>query len=467
MEVTRREKTLAGLFLKFVVLFCVSTFLIVAGVFVLVLCAASAGLLLPANYAEVKLAENAVQIRESGDNLERWIPGGCTYGVYNPDGAYLTGNMPEDEQESAWEHYQKNNMYAEYKGYYRFLSLKDGNICIVKYYLIMRYSSEELNKLLPAPEALMPILDIFLCVINAVLLSIRYAKKMKMQLRQVRRITEKIAENDLEFETKTSELREINEIMTSLGRMKEALQEALKAQWDMERQRQEQLSALAHDVKTPLTVIRGNAELLNEGELAGEERECIRDILLSAEEIEKYLKTMNQVIYGIRQETEPAVLPCRVLERRFRETARQLTTAEKIPAVFDIRTAEGAVICNEPEILRAWSNIVSNAVEHTDRRMGISISIRTKVREGTSYLRASVQDYGAGFSAKDLQYADKEFYSGDTSRHDRGHSGLGLAIAKRFAEEQGGFLEYGNCDKGAEAALWLKMENVLDSPVAS
>ena len=462
MEVKRKEKTLAGLFLKYVAFFCVNTILLAAGVFLLMICLSAVGCLLPANYAEVQLSENVVYIRGAGDSLEQWIPQGCTYGIYSTDGLWLTGNFPVQEQESAWNHYENNTMYAEYKGYYRFIPMDDGNVCIVKYHLIMRFSNEKLNELLPAPELLIPILDIILFILNAVLLSQRFAGKVKVQLRELRMITDKISQNDLEFETKTSDLKEINEIMASLGRMKDTLKDSLKAQWDMEKQKQEQLSALAHDIKTPLTIIRGNTELLKESGQAEEESECIEYILENVEEIEKYLENMRQVIYGDRQEADMVVLRCESLKETFRETAKQLSTAGKIPVSFDIRSFDGRICCNEAEVLRAWSNIVSNAVEYTNCQRGIMISIRTEYKESRLYFVAAVRDYGTGFSARDLQYADKEFYSGDASRHDRRHSGLGLAIAKRFAEDQGGFLEYKNCSDGtgAEVELWLKAENL-------
>lgn len=458
MEVTRKEKTLAGLFLKYVALFCVNTILLTAGVFALGVYASSTGILLPANYEEIQLSENAAHIREAEDSLEQWIPKGCTYGVYNAQGRWLTGTFLQQEQKSAWSCYEENKIYAEHKGYYRFIPLNRGEICIVKYHLIMRYSNEVLNEILPAPELLMPILDIILFILNAVLLSGRFAKKVKMQLQELRVFTEKIAENDLEFEAKTSELKEINEIMTSLNQMKDALQDSLKAQWDMERQKQEQLSALAHDVKTPLTIIRGNAELLKESVLSEEDQECAEYVLANAYEIEKYLESMKQVLQGDKQGTEPAVLHSELLEKAFQEVAGQLAAAEKIPVSFAIRPSVGTICCDETSILRAWSNIVSNAVEQTNRQRGIEVSIRTEYKENQTYLVATVRDYGAGFSARDLQYADQEFYSGDNSRHDRKHSGLGLSIAKRFVKAQGGFLKFENCkdDEGAVVSLFLR-----------
>ncbi len=308
MEIKRKEKTLFGLFLKYVTLFCVNTILLAAGVFGLMLWAAGAGLLLPANYAEVQLSENAGEIYRAGDLLETWIPQGCTYGVYGPGGEWQEGNFPRQEQKKAWDHYEKNHIYAEYKGFYRFLPLEDGNICIVKYYLVMRYAGDMLNKLFPSPEILMPIADLVLFVLNAVLLSRSFAKKVGEELQALQGITERIAANDLEFETGTSDVREIEGIMSSLGRMKDALQESLRAQWDMEKQKHEQLSALAHDIKTPLTIIRGNAELLKESGLSQEDQECVRYILDGGEEIQGYLEAMKEVMGGPGQGKERAAV---------------------------------------------------------------------------------------------------------------------------------------------------------------
>lgn len=459
MEIKKREKTLAGLFSKYIAVFCISTLLLAGGVFLLLLLMTNLGLVLPANYAESALSEHAEEIRGAGDDLETWIPEGCTYGLYDREGVWLAGDFPEPEQKAAWGQYEKESISAGKNSYYRFMKLDNGKLCIVKYQLAMRYTNSKLNELLPGPEILMPILDILLFLGNVVLLSRSFAKKLQIQLGELREITEKIAGNDLEFETGASDIKEINEVMSSFGQMKNALQASLKAQWDMEKQKQEQLAALAHDVKTPLTIIRGNAELLEEEELSGESRECAAYILANVKEIEQYLETMRQVLRGREQAADKKLLSCRELEERFRETAKQMSAAEKIPVSFDIRLSEGWVLCNEESMVRAWSNLVSNGAEHTDRKKGLAVSIREESKAGGGYLAASVRDYGAGFTEKALQYADQEFYSGDTSRHDRKHQGLGLAIAKRFLEEQGGFLEFKNSEgSGAEVSLWIKLE---------
>lgn len=212
---------------------------------------------------------------------------------------------------------------------------------------------------------------------------------------------------------------------------------------------------------------------MKESVLSEEDQECAGYILANVEEIEKYLETIREVIDSPGQEkerkTEKEVISCKLLEADLGEMAGQLAKAEKIPVSFtsglleEEESSGERVFCNLANILRAWSNIVSNGAEHTDRQRGIEILTERRCKGEQAYLRAAVRDCGPGFSKKDLQYASQEFYSGDISRHDRSHSGLGLSIAKRFVEEQGGFLEYGNRrdGAGAEVALWLRVEGRL------
>ena len=83
VEIKKKQKTLSGLFLKFAVLFCVNTVLIIAGNILLALIFAYAGLTLPANYAENQLTEYTVEIQRAGNSPEQWIPPGCSYGIYD------------------------------------------------------------------------------------------------------------------------------------------------------------------------------------------------------------------------------------------------------------------------------------------------------------------------------------------------------------------------------------------------
>lgn len=456
----RKQKNLAGLFLKFAVLFCVTTILIAVGCTAALIGSVYTGAALPANYAETQLTEHTRDIKGAGESVEEWIPQGCTYGIYSPSGEWKSGSFTEDEREEAWRQYQEESIYAPSGAYYRFIEQESGDVCIVQYGLYVRYAWEPLNGRLPSPEAMSLVLTAALFILNAVLLSRHFAKRLNQRLGELRKITDKIGDHDLEFETKPSDIKEIDEVMTSLSQMKDALKTSLETQWEMEQQKQEQLTALAHDIKTPLTVIQGNAELLAEDQLSPESKECADYILANVRDIEQYLEDMKQVLYGNGKEYRAEKISCAELGEELRRAAEQIAAADKIPVHYEAEELQGDLICCPERLLRAWKNILSNAGEYTDKSRGIWVRLGQCEREGKEYMTAAVQDYGPGFSPKDLEYADQEFYSGDDSRHNRKHQGLGLAIAKRFLEEQGGFLEFGNYENGAEVVMGI-MLNVI------
>ena len=134
-----------------------------------------------------------------------------------------------------------------------------------------------------------------------------FAKTMKKRLEQLQSVTQKISENDLEFAVQTTDIKEINRVLYSLEHMKDALQKSLRKQWDMEAEQTRQVRALVHDIKTPLTIIKGNAELSAEDveemlSVSGEASKpsafagsaaCQKQILEHTEEMEEYLEKIH------------------------------------------------------------------------------------------------------------------------------------------------------------------------------
>nr|WP_297885431.1 HAMP domain-containing sensor histidine kinase [uncultured Blautia sp.] len=466
MEIkNKKKKTLTGIFagyiLSFVMLTIVWAFFCFILMFAVIL---TSGLgLLPANYGELVLEKNNEAIKESEKVGEELIPSGSQFGIFDQDGTFLYGSFDKKDQETAWQNYQKDNQYARGKGYYHFFQRKNGEICIVKYYIEVRYANEKLNDILPPAEKLtswlMAGLFTILTVLSGLILSRHFAKRMKKELAGLAQVTEKIACNDLDFEVQSSNIREMEDSMRSLEKMKDALKISLQQQWEAEQSRNRQLSALAHDIKTPLTVIRGNAELLTEGELCSEDLFCVQEILKNARDIEQYLDSMRQVLKGQKNRTEQERVSCSDLAWEFKEAACRLGEVKRIPVFLETEEGEheGEILCSRTELLRAWKNIVSNGLEHTSPGKGIRIEICEKVLEDP-YLVVSVRDYGQGFSKEALIHGAEAFFSGDESRHDRKHQGLGLSIAENFMKNQGGFLEYKNVEKecGALVSLWIK-----------
>ncbi|MBC5754753.1 HAMP domain-containing histidine kinase [Roseburia sp. BX0805] len=462
MEIKRkkREVTLAGLFTRYTVIFCVNILLIFVILIGVICLFPLSSLFLPANYAEEQIDERRDAIAEADVVTSDLIPNRCSYGVYDADGWYLYGNFADEEKEPAWKHYEEERSSAGGTFYYQYIRRESGEVCIVKYALHLQFANEKLNDHLPNAEGILIVVVLFLFVLlllaNAVLVSRTFAKVLKKRLKKLERVTKKIADQELDFEIEASDIREINTVMDSFEKMKRALKESLEQQWKLEQQKKEQMAALAHDIKTPLTVIRGHAELLAEETLPDEAGESTAYILSNVQQIEDYLAAMRQVLDGGSLPEQQERFSGEEVKELLFDIARQTAAAQGSFVLFSGEKTKGGVICDRQLLIRAFENILSNAFAYGDTEKGIRLSVAENCREGEQFLKISVHNFGRGFSKRDLIYADQEFYSGDESRHDSTHQGLGLAIVRKFAAAQGGYLEYRNEAGGAVVEVYLR-----------
>ncbi len=463
MKSAFKEPRLSVLFVGYLVVYGVSTFVLCVALLTGLILLGNTGTVQPANMQEIILSQNMSKIQQaSPDDVAQYIPDGATYGIYDKNGKWLGGTMNKDRRSDAWNRYSLREYTPDDEGYYKYMPMENGDVCIVRYLFGMRYTSDTLNRILPPPEHLLVWGMLLVAVLNLLYLAHRFGRAINRRLETVQQVTEKIAANDLDFEvTQDTGIREINAVMASLGTLRDALKASLTTQWQKEQQKSEQLAALAHDIKTPLTVIRGNAELLQESAEDAFSRGSATYIVESAEDINTYLEKMRAVL------SSEALAPCSAVQsvqdfvEILRHAAKQLTQAAQLPLHEQLDVSEGAVCVYTEEALRAWNNLLSNAATYTDGAEGIACSYTVQENEDGRYLVATVRDYGAGFTAKDLQHADEAFYIGDESRHLRNHQGLGLAIAKAVMCAQGGMLCYANATEGAGAtvSLWFKLEN--------
>lgn len=463
MKSAFKEPRLSVLFVGYLVVYGVSTFVLCVALLTGLILLGNTGTVQPANMQEIILSQNMSKIQQaSPDDVAQYIPDGATYGIYDKDGKWLGGTMNKDRRSDAWNRYSLREYTHDDAGYYKYMPMENGDVCIVHYLIGMRYTSDTLNRILPPPEHLLVWGMLLVAVLNLLYLAHRFGRAINRRLETVQQVTEKIAANDLDFEvTQDTGIREINAVMASLGTLRDALKASLTTQWQKEQQKSEQLAALAHDIKTPLTVIRGNAELLQESAEDAFSRGSATYIVESAEDINTYLEKMRAVLSNEAVASCSAVQSVQDFVEILRHAAKQLTQAAQLPLHEQLDVSEGAVCVHTEEALRAWNNLLSNAATYTDGVEGIACSYTVQENEDGRYLVATVRDYGAGFTAKDLQHADEAFYIGDESRHLRNHQGLGLAIAKAVMCAQGGKLCYANATEGAGAtvSLWFELEN--------
>lgn len=496
MEMIRKiagPRTIANVFLRYVCLLAGGALLWMLVLFGIFMALEASGEVLPANYAELWLNEAEEEIKGAPEITGEMIPPGCSFGVFGGDGSWLYGTISAGERKTAWEHYEERMVYTNGHGYYRFVERDAGEVCIVNYEITMLYRNPFFRKWIPRADVLLVILYVVLFLLHTAVVSRSFGKYMQNRIGVLNEVTGEIRKQNLEFEKGHSDIREVEEVLDSLYQMKEALKDSLYRQWDLEKSREEQIAALAHDIKTPLTVIRGNAELLAEGDLAAEEKEYSRDILQSVEIMEGYLGMLHEILLAGQMEMEDAgslkdaqgeetealgerlarsdkangnigeqglyfgtqadrrekrLIPCEELAGKMEEQARLLASARKCTIFFSREELRGEIQGIEIQMIRAFQNIVSNALDYSPPGKGIRIHFCNREEAEKVYLAAAVMDEGPGFSEEDLKYAAERFYRGDKSRSSKVHYGIGLHTARQFAKRQGGYLLIENGERG-------------------
>jgi two-component system sensor histidine kinase BaeS len=254
------------------------------------------------------------------------------------------------------------------------------------------------------------------------------ALTLTRSLRELTDATGAIARGQLGLQVKVRSKDEMGILATSFNKMSLDLQTATRA-------RRQMTADIAHDLRSPLSVISGYAEALSDGKLPGSPE--IYNVLYQETQqlshLVEDLRTLSLADAGELTLNRQAVRPYAILEREFNRhtvTAQQKDISMRIEAPPELPQ-----VSVDPErIAQVMDNLMLNAFRYTPT--GGQITLSAGMHGDKVYLR--VQDNGRGISPDDLQHIFDRFYRGDKSRQQNGESGLGLAIAKSILEAHGG-----------------------------
>lgn len=405
---------------------------------------ANSGWFTYADSAELQAKNAQPQIAASKPFDSRLVPASCSYVYLDSDGSAVESNMKQDELSHAVGFAKGEYSPATPDDCYLLIPRDDGS-CVLHYFIRSSYQTVWMNSHLPNPDSILKVVVALNCLLFCFLVTTLFARRLKKQLLPLMDATRKIREQDLDFEIRPSKIKEFNQILFSFDDMKTELKRSLEKQWRLEQTKKEQTSALAHDIKTPLTIIRGNAELLGDSGLTDEQRDYTRYILKNTDRMEQYLKLLINLTKA--EAGSPLNLQKTGTDSFLKDVIDQangLASAKQIKISFQEKNLPPEFRADAGLLLRALTNVISNAVDYSPEHGEIGLSAeRTEDR-----IHFRVTDSGKGFSPQDLKQAAERFYRGDASRSSSTHYGMGLFIAKSIAERHGGTLEIANSPSG-------------------
>lgn len=247
-------------------------------------------------------------------------------------------------------------------------------------------------------------------------------------------------------------IQEYDQALDAMGHMQEALYSSLSAQWSAQLEREEEIAALAHDLKTPLTLAGGNAELLMDEELTNHSRKMVNTIVASNERAKQYVASLLEVSAGADEAFENISL--HTMFEELCQVTRILAEAKGV-CMQTQSTLEGNASIQKERLIRALGNVVQNAIEHTP--MGGNVYLNGNMVNGG--WQVTVYDEGSGFSKAALKHATERLWRGHAARSADGHNGLGLWFAEQVVKTHAGKLELCNCDSGGKVTIRFCVEH--------
>lgn len=446
-------KKLHTVFLQYVS-FLVLAFLLVIGVNLggYILCVDN-GFILPLNQKSTAIESAKGTLQYAVTVAQEDIPSFCEYVLFTDKGQYVNGSIPQQESVSIWKDCVENKQTTGKSHLYTVIKRKN-EVLVLRYNTAAQFSNQTQRQLFPSADLVLIAVVVLEILCLLVVISFLFGKYLGKRMEKLLVAAHKIQEQDLDFAAGKTNIAEIDRVLDAFDHMKLALKEALVKQWQDDKMRQDQLAALAHDLKTPLTIIRGDTELLLDLSLSDEQKECADYIETSAIQMQNYVQTLIEVTKS--WESTRLNLQRGDVSSLLQETKSQISglcAVNSITLHWNCAQYPMVISADHDFLIRALMNILSNAVEHTPQGGEITLEIS----QHEKMLSFVITDTGKGFSAEALKHGMEQFFMEDESRNSKFHYGIGLYVAASVAQKHGGRLVLENSEEKQGAKVTMEI----------
>ena len=282
--------------------------------------------------------------------------------------------------------------------------------------------------------------------------AVYYRKKLQEPITQLQNGVERIQEDNLDFHIEYDGDDELGRLCCSMEKMRRELRQKHKALWESLEQRKLLNASVSHDLRTPITVLKGYLDYLEKNI---PQDKLTEDMLLdtvssmqgAVNRLELYVESVRDIEKIENIEIEKRSENVKLLWNELRSNVRQLAGNKEIILSNDITVDK--IQIDKGVFFRILENLLQNALRYAEKQVSINLSHKK------DFLILTVKDDGKGFSAADLEKATTVFYSNDKEKQ---HFGIGLSVCKILCEKHGGLLYVGNQkEKGACVTAKLKI----------
>jgi len=266
-----------------------------------------------------------------------------------------------------------------------------------------------------------------------------------------------IKEGNLDFTVETDGKDEIGELCRNFEEMRCRLKESEEEMLTGEKESRVLISNISHDLKTPITAIKGYVEGIMDGVADTPEKQdkYIRTIYNKANEMDTLINELtlysridtNRVPYNFNR-----INVADYFDDCIEEVGLDLEAKNIKLTYIDYADKDVLIIADPEQLRRVINNIISNSVKYLDKEQGF---INIRIRDVGDFIQVEIEDNGKGIAARDLPYIFDRFYRTDASRNSStGGSGIGLSIVKKIIEDHGGQI-WANSKEGTGTIMYF------------
>lgn len=456
MGIKRKGQSLKIIFFKYLFSVGVGLVLSIGLAMIAIYVSYNVGLINPANYTENQILEKKSNISNAEKFDESLIPNHASYVYLSLDGKIIQSNMREEIKQKAEKFHNGEEISTPSNSFIE-IKREDGYV-VINYKVMPYYTNAWMEKHFPKVDFLLAVLLIIFCFISAFVVTLIWVKRIIKQLAPMFEASDKITKQELDFEIGSSNIKEFNDVLNSLEKMKKALSDSLRENWIQEENKRNQISALTHDLKTPISIVKGNAELLKDTNLSEEQETYVNFILKNSNRISDYSITLMDINKSDRYyDFELKKVKVTKVAEKIKELAMEITSANRITLSEIIKVEDRSLLIDIRLFERAIQNILSNAVRYAPENSVIELSLITTCNT----IKISIADQGQGFSKEDLEHGMDQFYRGDKSRHSSINYGIGLYSAKKIVELHNGNIILANKNMGEGAIVTVELPLII------
>ena len=278
-------------------------------------------------------------------------------------------------------------------------------------------------------------------IFTALAIGLWLYRSIATPLVKLKKATQNIKEGNLDFVLDVEGNDEFSQLCQDFEEMRRRLKESTEEKNLIEKENKELISNISHDLKTPITAVKGYVEGIMDGVADTPEKmdRYVRTIYNKTNEMDHLI---NELTFYSKIDTNriPYTFSKLNVEDYFSDCAEEVgleLETKGIELVYaNYVENDVVVIADGEQIRRVIHNIIGNAIKYMDKKRGI---IQIRVKDVGDFIQVEIEDNGKGIGAKDLPYIFDRFYRTDISRNSsKGGSGIGLSIVKKILEDHGG-----------------------------